>query len=462
MTDHGPGPPPPASPSRKERRERQGRRGGRPRTRGQAQAEKPYRIGLFGYLGSGNIGNDASMESVLAYLRRAHPDAVIDAMCTGPEHVSLRYGLEAEPLFWYLSLRRPYRGATAVVLKTFSKIIDLVRIAAWVRRRDAVIVPGMGVLETTLPLHAFGAPYAMFVMSASGRLFGTKVALVSVGANVIRQPLIRWMYHRAARLAAYVSYRDAGSMAAMPPRKGDDAATRIYPDVAFGLPAATDNPGDQKMVGVGVMDFHGTNDDRHRAARIYESYVDAMTGFVLWLADTGHQVTLFVGDTKPGSDDRVVEQILAQVPVQRPDLPADRVTAAEVTSFSDLMDVMTPASAIVATRYHNVICALRLAKPTISIGYASKHDTLMSAFGLPEYCQHAATLDLDRLIEQFTHLTGRSAELRAAIDQRNGDLAREVAGQFAAISALLFPAAAGQQADAVRPMTATRTAEVKK
>jgi polysaccharide pyruvyl transferase WcaK-like protein len=401
------------------------------------------------------------MESMLGYLRSAHPAAVIDAMCTGPEHVNLRYGLEAEPLFWYLGLRRPHRGLTAGVLKTFSKIIDLARIAAWVRRHDAVIVPGMGVLETTLPLRAFGAPYAMFVMCASGRLFGTKVALTSVGANVIRQPLIRWLYHRAARLATYVSYRDAGSMAAMPPRPGDATTKRIYPDLAFGLPAASDNPGDEHVIGVGVMDFHGTNDDRGQAARIYASYVEVVTRFALWLADTGHQVKLFVGDTK-GSDQRVVDEILAQVPVRRPDLAPDRISAAPVSSFSELMDVMTPASAIVATRYHNLICALRLAKPTISIGYAAKHDTLMSMMGLTEYCQHAATLDLDRLIEQFTDLASRSAELRLEIAQRNAELADEVASQFAALSALLFPTPARPLADAVRPMTATWTAEVKK
>jgi polysaccharide pyruvyl transferase WcaK-like protein len=460
MTDHGPGPPPPASPSG---RQRQGRCGGRPRPRPRTdRAQKPYRIGLFGYLGSGNIGNDASMESVLAYLRSAHPEAVIDVMGTGPEQINLRYGLEAEPLFWYLGLDHLDRGAAAVAIRIFSKIIDVARIAAWVRRHDAVIVPGMGVLETTLPLHAFGAPYAMFVMCASGRLFGTKVALASVGANVIRQPLIRWLYHRAAKLAAYVSYRDAGSMAAMPPRKGDATIKRIYPDVAFGLPVPTGNPVDQHLVGVGVMDFHGTNDERGQAAQIYARYVDTVTSFVLWLADTGHQVMLFVGDTKAGSDVRVVDEILAQVPVQRPELAPGRITAAAVESFGDLMDVMAPASAIVATRYHNLICALHLGKPTISLSYAAKHDTLMSAFGLAKYSQHAATLDLDRLIEQFSDLTDRSAELRRQIGQRNSELAREVAGQFAALSAFLFPAPAGQRADAVRPMTATWTAEVKK
>ena len=39
------------------------------------------RVGLFGLLGSGNIGNDASMDAVLRYLRADHPDAIVDAMC---------------------------------------------------------------------------------------------------------------------------------------------------------------------------------------------------------------------------------------------------------------------------------------------------------------------------------------------------------------------------------------------
>ena len=48
------------------------------------------RVGLFGYLGSGNIGNDASMEAVLRYLSADHPDAILDAMCMGPERLKSR------------------------------------------------------------------------------------------------------------------------------------------------------------------------------------------------------------------------------------------------------------------------------------------------------------------------------------------------------------------------------------
>src|SRR6185437_4848103 len=158
----------------------------------------PQRIGLFGYLGSGNLGNDASMESALRYLRSAHPDAIIDAMCTGPDRLRHQYGLDAIPLFWYLKHERRFPGAAAIAIKGLGKIVDIVRIATWVRSHDVVIVPGMGVLETTLPLRALGAPYAMFLLCLSGRLSKTKVALVSVGANVIKQPLIRWLYRSAA------------------------------------------------------------------------------------------------------------------------------------------------------------------------------------------------------------------------------------------------------------------------
>ena len=54
---------------------------------GRRRLSGPPRVGLFGLLGSGNIGNDASMEVVLRYLQTSHPGTVVDAMCRGPEEV---------------------------------------------------------------------------------------------------------------------------------------------------------------------------------------------------------------------------------------------------------------------------------------------------------------------------------------------------------------------------------------
>ena len=91
-------------------------------------------------------------------------------------------------------------GIPAAPLKLLGKGIDAFRTVAWARRHDAVIVPGMGVLEASLPLRPWGFPYSMLLLCAGGRLFRTKVALVSVGAGTINQPLTRWLFNMAARI----------------------------------------------------------------------------------------------------------------------------------------------------------------------------------------------------------------------------------------------------------------------
>jgi len=404
-------------------------------------------VGLFGLLGSGNIGNDTSMESMLHYLRTDHPDAIVDAMCSGPEWVRARYGIETTPLSWYSRHEESASGIKAIVLKVAGKGLDTFRIASWVRRHDAVIIPGMGVLETTLPLRALGTPFAIFLVCASGRLFRTKVALVSVGANVTKQRLMRWLFTATPRLAFYCSYRDVESRDAVARRRGKTPG-EVYPDVAFAIPVAADSPGDPDLVGVGVMDFHGSNDERQRADEIYESYVRNMKAFILWLVDSGKTVRLFVGDTK-GCDDVVVGRLLTELQADRPALPASRVSAAQASSFGDLVEALRPVGAVVATRYHNVISAIRLCKPTISVGYAAKHDAVMAEVGLAEFCQRAGTFDADRLIQQFIEMQSRAPELRAELAKRNQALAKQAEVQFAALSSLLFPASAeaGQPAN---------------
>ena len=104
----------------------------------------------------------------------------------------------------------------------------------------------------------------------------------------------------------------------------------------------------------------------------------------------------------------MVQEILADLRAHRPDLEPMWVVAEPVTSLAELMQQMAPVGTVVAIRYHNVLCALKLCKPTISLGYARKHDLLMADMGLSEFCQFAKSLDVDRLIEQFTELESRS------------------------------------------------------
>ncbi|QIB42825.1 polysaccharide pyruvyl transferase family protein [Streptomyces aureoverticillatus] len=394
----------------------------------------PVRVGVFGLLGSGNLGNDGSLEAVLGYLRAEHPDAVVDALCGGPEVVAARYGIPATRLHWYRGEYRTASRAGAIAGKGLGKLVDVFRTAAWVRRHDVVIVPGMGVLEATLPLRPWGFPYSLFLLCASGRLTRTRVALVGVGAAAIRDRPTRALVRWSARLAAYRSYRDVPSRDAMREMGVDTARDEVYPDLAFALPtpsesAPSDSPGGGPVC-VGVMDFHGGNDDRARAEEIHRRYLDGTTRFVRTLVEDGRPVRLVTGDE---CDEAVVATILDAV-------GSPLVTAAKAASLADLMEEMAAADTVVATRYHNLICALKVGTPTLALSYAAKSEVLMAQMGLGAYCHPARDVDADRLLDQFRSLERRSAELRRTLRERNLAAARQLREQFTDLTTDLFPA----------------------
>jgi polysaccharide pyruvyl transferase WcaK-like protein len=393
------------------------------------------RVGLFGLFGAGNVGNDASFEVVLNYLRSQHPDSIIDAMCSGPQRLGVEYGIETSPLTWHHGKEDRASGVTAIILKALGKIVDTFKTAAWVRRHDVVIVPGTGVLEASLPVRPWETPYAMFLLCVFGRIFGTKVALVSVGANPVNQRLTRWLLHSAATLSFYRSFRDVPSRDAVPPRKAGDH-DEVYPDLVFGFQTPPDDPGHDQTVGVGVMAYVGGNDDRRQSDELHDRYVDAMEQFVLWLVDTGHRVRLFWGDDIDGL---VAQEIMSHVRACRPDLEPTSVAAEPFSSLVELMGHMVRVGTVVGTRYHNVLCALKLSKPTISIGYSAKHDALMAEMGLPEFSQSARSLNAEQLIAQFAELERRAGDIRPMLTGRNRAKFQGVEDQFSVLSSRLFP-----------------------
>lgn len=399
--------------------------------------EQSPKVGVFGLLGVGNFGNDGSLRAILEFLERYHPDAQIGALCAGPEEVTATHRIPAMRMHWY---RAEYHSASdirAIAMKALGKGIDVFRIAAWVRRYDVIIVPGMGVLESKLRLRPWGFPYSLFLLCASARVLGTKVALLNVGSDVSSNRMMRWLVTRAARLAHYRSYRDDVSRDAMRSMGLDVSSDEVCPDLTFALETPEGCPTPTGAVGVGVMAYFGGNDDRKHAHQIHDRYVTVVRRFVRWLADNGRPVVLFTGDRL---DDAVVDAILADLRDCRHGVVPPSVTVSQATNLNDLMRQMTQVDTVVATRFHNVICALKLGKPTVSIGYAAKFDALMTDMGLGEFCQSARSLDFDKLVEQFTALESRADDLRVTIATRNQERAARLERQFARLSAALLPA----------------------
>ncbi len=414
-------------------------------------------VGFFGILGAGNIGNDAQFESVLGYLQREHPEVIIDAMCTGARRVHEVYDIPVVPLHYHLKKERESwegrsnQGAAATrngpgLGKVFRLGLELAintaRVANWVRRHDVVIVPGAGAFETTLLIRPWNTPYANFVLSLAGRVFRTKVAFVCVGASVINQPLTRFLSISAAKLAFYRSYRDEFSRDALRQQGVDTSRDEVYADLSFGIPPPADTEGASDLVGLGVMAYYGTNDDRARSRLLHDAYMQEVKLFIRQLVDGGRRVRLFVGDSN-GSDESIAKELVADIRSQRPGLDDTAVSLAETGSFADLMQAMVPAGAVVATRYHNVLSALKLAKPTIAVGYSPKHTVLMAEMGMGDYCQDINALDASLLRQQLDKMADRSAELRTTMKERHAAKAQLLANQFAELSAVLLTRSKG-------------------
>jgi polysaccharide pyruvyl transferase WcaK-like protein len=408
-------------------------------------ASGPPRVAFFGLLGSGNLGNHGSLDAMLAFVRTRHPEAEISCVCAGPEVLERQYGIPSVAITWYQEHGPGRSRLDSVARKAFGKVADLVRMPRLLREYDVVIVPGMGVFETTLELRPWGWPYALFLMSLSARLAGAKTAFVNVGANVARERSLRWLFTGAARLASYRSYRDEYSRDAMRQMGLDTSRDEVYPDLAFALPEpapqvpAPQVPAEQarRTVGLGVMAYHGTNADRAEADQNYSSYVGKIVEFARWLVDEGYRIRLFTGDP---SDEAVVEAVYDDLRQTRPDLVEARLIFEPAESLGELMQQLADVDLVVASRYHNVVSAVKLSKPTISISYGAKSDILLEGMRLAEFRQPIKTLDVPRLIEQFRALEARAARLEPEMHKKNAEYAELLDRQFAVLSATLFGA----------------------
>jgi polysaccharide pyruvyl transferase WcaK-like protein len=365
------------------------------------------KIGLFGLFGCGNSGNDGSLEAMLTFLRRVRPEAELICFSApsyeAADQIGREFRLPTVPLGFPKPATAWLRAIDRMLLSAPRLLASLICAIRHVRRLELLIIPGTGILDD-FEGRPLGMPLAILAWCLAARLCGTRLAFVSIGAGPIEHPLSRWLMKTAAAMADYRSYRDTASkefMQSIGFNAGDDP---IYPDIAFKLPAPAVTRQQQAdpslIVGVGVMTYQGWRNSR-RSPLIYEVYVEKISRLIVWLLHQGHRVRILMGET---GDRRAVADVSAKVAAALPELPHGRLLVSPMRSLHDLMGQIAETDVVVASRYHNVVCALKLGKPTVSIGYARKNDVLMAEMGLGSFCQHIERLDLDLLIEQFTRL----------------------------------------------------------
>jgi polysaccharide pyruvyl transferase WcaK-like protein len=383
-------------------------------------------VALFGLFGSGNLGNDGSLESMLLSLKEKRPGARIFCVCRDPEVVAETFGIETVRIRSKKSEGIANR-LNSIFLKVPGKIMDFFQAFRHIRKASVMIVPGTGVLDDFGDGPA-GMPLFVFTWCLAARLAGTRIVFVSIGAGPIKHRLSRWLMTSAARMAEYRSYRDAASREFMEKVGVDTSRDSMYPDLAFKLPVPQPVDADTSRpltVGVGVMNYRGWYGFEERGQAVFESYIAKMTTFITRLLASGHNVRLLTGAE---DDAPAVNAVLAAFV----GTDAQRLCSEPVHSLHDVFSQVAQTDLVVATRFHNVVAALMAGKPVISLSYAAKNDQLLAQMGLSEFCQHVESFDVEVLFEQFSALAAHREEHSRTVRRRVGEFRKslEVQDEF--------------------------------
>jgi polysaccharide pyruvyl transferase WcaK-like protein len=372
---------------------------------------------VFGLFGSGNSGNDASLEAMLTFLRR-WPDMDITCVCNAPDTITAKHGIHGMSIGAQMAGNSLLGAIDRMLFGLPRRLTGLVRAVLTARSSDVLIFPGTGILDD-FGTGPFSVPLAIFGWCLGARLGGAQIAFVSIGAGPIHHPLSRRLMAGAAAMAQYRSYRDTVSRDFMESIGFDTRRDAVFPDIAFALPIPPSGiRAEQALtVGLGVMGYYGWSHDMEAGAEIHRTYLNKLLTFTLWLLGQGYRVRLLTGDN---GDRDAVGALAALVRAALPGLPPERLCAEPTSDLHELMEQIAGTGIVVATRFHNVVAALKLARPVVSIGYASKNDALLADMGLAGFCQHIEELDVDRLIAQFTTLLDardrHEREIRERVD----------------------------------------------
>lgn len=385
---------------------------------------------MYGQL---NMGNECTLQAFLTNLRRMCPDAEAFCICPDPRDVSRRHRIAA--LQMSVGSSPVTNGRTASrLLSRFAPLTTRIRAFRWayshLARTSMLVVAGTGIFEENIGLSR-GWLFDLLTWCIAARLRRAYLAFVSIGAGPLHSPLARLAVKAALRLGHYVSYRDRFSIDYMASLGLATENHHIFPDLAFSLPLTELNVPSSavsthhRIVGVGIMDYCGQRRANRRTPEQYRVYLEKLAGFVGGLIGKGYGVKILGGDAQ--YDPPVLLDLKERLKVL---YPAGGLAEATFDTVEDLISHLASVDAVVATRFHNLVLALMLCKPTISVSYHEKNEALMESFGLVDASQDVDKLEETELERQLLRLTDTWQHHEPIVRERLREFRRQLECQY--------------------------------
>ncbi len=430
------------------------------------------RIGIFGHVGTLNLGDEAIISSVIRSIRSRYPNADITGFTVNPEDTQRRHGIATFPI-----RRIPKRDSsdspetetnTSQGARLLTKIKDglkgvpilypvlkgaqkslkavwspvqeftfLVRSYCNLKGTDILIIAGSQQLNDYFG-GPWGFPYTLLKWGLVAKMTGTKVAFLSGGAGPLKTRLGRFFVKRALALTSYHSYRDDSSRQFIE-NLGVAGENVVCPDLVFGfqVPTTTEvsRPRSGSIVGINPVPYFDSRYWPEHNLEIYEKYVRKLASFASWLIETGHSVYFF--PTQLRADPLVIEDIRLALKSCGPSGCESGVLDRPVHSFDDLIAGISMTDFVIASRYHGVILSEILNRPVVGIAYHKKTIDLMAELGQVEYALDIKSFELDELKERFLSLRSNAEAVKKLTRERVRQHYQAVENQYDCVSRLL-------------------------
>jgi polysaccharide pyruvyl transferase WcaK-like protein len=436
------------------------------------------RVGLLHHVGGGNLGDDATLESVAGNIRHRWPGAEIIALSMNPDDTEARHGIRSYPVrrtrwsagYQPTSGEATFKARVKAFMRKCGPVFLLLRaIGAALRatsgvlgelsfllsshRRiksfDLLIVSGGG--QLTEKDGPWGFPYTIWKWLMLAKWAGVRSIVLNVGAGPLSRPLSRYFARRALLMSDYVSLRDEKSQALLH-RIGFNGDSSVFPDSVYGLEveasiAIRSQRPARRVVGFAPMPYPDPRmyiDERDQI--IYDAFIEQLAGFASWLTEQSYSLSFFGTDI--GVDPLAIADLVRTL-LDRHDMDASHYRVApNVTSVRSVLATMSEADFVVTCRFHGVIFANLLTKPVLAIAHHPKVSELMAELGLSDYCVDIRDFDLKLLADRFAAMVADSEQIKsrmAASLTRNRQLLTEQFDELFRCEVAQAAAASGPQ-----------------
>jgi len=392
------------------------------------RSSRPPRIGIAGYYGCGNLGDDTVVAILINTIKEYYPNADLVGLSLSPADTERRHGIKAFHLRNQDETRSLSKSAVSRrfdvqrrLLGTFKQLLKKWRLGFKVlkmlkycfsdlpravlgevlflhrcHRRlqgcDFLIIPGSGPL-TDWWGGPWTHPYTFLSLGLLARINGAKLIALSVGSERLKTWLGKTLCKQFLSLAFYRSFRDEYSRDIME-QLGLEGHNPVCPDQGFALldalpvPASIGvherKPNADVVVGVipvgkSVCVSEGADD------AWYDRYIGNLSAFLSFLIRKGRYRIAFC-PTTAGQDIPFVERIAHNIDAACPDMQlAGRIIKEPIGTLEEFISRIQSCDIIVASRFHGVVLPFALGKPVLAISYGRKTCDLMREFGQADY-----------------------------------------------------------------------------